>query len=37
MADLILVKGNPAKNFSDSRNIQSVFVEGKLLDIGENC
>ena len=31
-ADLMLVKGEPWKNVSDTRNIHSVFLKGKLVD-----
>ena len=31
-ADLMLVKGRPWKNISDTRNIQQVFLKGKLVD-----
>ena len=30
--DIILVKGKPWKNISDTRNVQNVFVKGQLLD-----
>jgi len=30
--DLLVVKGNPAQNISDTRNIQYVFTNGKLVD-----
>ena len=33
-ADLLVVKGNPAKNISDTRNIQYIFNNGKLVDRG---
>ena len=32
VADLILVKGNPAENISDTRNIAYVIKNGKILD-----
>ena len=31
-ADLLVVKGNPAKNISDTRNIEYIFSNGKLVD-----
>jgi imidazolonepropionase-like amidohydrolase len=31
-ADLLIVKGKPWENISDSRNVEHVFVQGKLLD-----
>jgi hypothetical protein len=31
-ADLVLVKGNPAQNMKDSRNIQHVFLRGNEVD-----
>lgn len=31
-ADLLVVKGNPAKNISDTRNIEYIFINGKLVD-----
>ena len=31
-ADLLVVKGNPAENISDTRNIEYVFTNGKLVD-----
>jgi len=30
--DIILVKGKPWENISDTRNVQNVFVKGQLLD-----
>ena len=32
VADIILVEGEPWKNISDTRNIERIFVRGKLLD-----
>ena len=34
-ADIVLVKGKPWKNISDSRNIQHTFLRGQLLDRGK--
>ena len=31
-ADIIIVKGKPWENISDSRNIEHVFLQGKLVD-----
>jgi imidazolonepropionase-like amidohydrolase len=31
-ADLVLVKGNPAQNMKDSRNVQHVFLRGNQVD-----
>ena len=31
-ADLLIVEGNPAKNISDTRNVQHVFLRGKRVD-----
>ncbi|MEH6592910.1 MAG: hypothetical protein V7746_21760 [Halioglobus sp.] len=31
-ADLMLVKGQPWKNISDTRNIEYVFLKGKQVD-----
>ncbi len=31
-ADIILVRGDPSKNISDTRNIRHVFKQGKLID-----
>ena len=31
-ADLILVKGNPGENISNSRNVNHVFLRGKEVD-----
>ena len=31
-ADLLVVKGNPSKNISDTRNVQHVFLRGKLMN-----
>ena len=30
--DLLVVKGNPAENISDTRNIRYIFTNGKLVD-----
>ena len=30
--DIILVKGKPWENISDTRNVQNVFVKGQLLN-----
>ena len=31
-ADILVVKGDPSANISDTRNIQHVFKQGKLID-----
>lgn len=31
-ADLLIVKGNPAKKISDTRNVEHVFLRGKQVD-----
>jgi imidazolonepropionase-like amidohydrolase len=31
-ADILVVKGDPSKNISDTRNIHHVFKQGKLID-----
>jgi imidazolonepropionase-like amidohydrolase len=31
-ADILIVRGNPAKNISDSRNVRHVFLRGKQVD-----
>ncbi len=31
-ADILLVKGNPAENIDDTRNVQEVFLQGKQVD-----
>jgi imidazolonepropionase-like amidohydrolase len=31
-ADLLVVRGNPASNISDTRNIEYIFSNGKLVD-----
>ena len=32
IGDILIMEGNPAQNISDSRNVRSVFLRGKLLD-----
>ena len=32
IADIILVDGKPWENISDTRNVEYVFLKGKLLD-----
>jgi imidazolonepropionase-like amidohydrolase len=32
VADLIIVRGDPLKNISDTQNIESVFIDGKKVD-----
>ena len=32
VADLIIVRGDPLKNISDTQNIDSVYIEGKKID-----
>ncbi|MCP4903129.1 MAG: amidohydrolase family protein [bacterium] len=31
-ADILIVKGNPAENISDTRNVREVFLRGKRID-----
>ena len=31
-ADLLVVRGNPARDISDTRNIEFIFLDGKLVD-----
>jgi imidazolonepropionase-like amidohydrolase len=32
VADLIIVRGDPLKNISDTQNVEAVFVEGRRID-----
>jgi len=32
VADLFVVRGNPAKNISDSQNVEALYMEGKKID-----
>jgi imidazolonepropionase-like amidohydrolase len=32
VADLIIVRGDPLRNISDTQNIESVFIDGKKVD-----
>jgi imidazolonepropionase-like amidohydrolase len=34
VADILIVKGNPANNISDSRNVEHVFMSGNQVDRG---
>jgi len=31
-ADLFIVRGNPAKNISDSQNLEALYMDGKKID-----
>jgi Amidohydrolase family len=33
IADLVIVRGDPRQNISDTQNVEMVFVEGKVMDI----
>ena len=33
IADLVIVRGDPQQNISDTQNVEMVFIEGKLMDI----
>ena len=33
IADLVIVRGDPQQNISDTQNVEMVFIEGKLTDI----
>src|SRR5215467_15123011 len=33
IADLVIVRGDPIKNISDTQNVELVFIEGKVMDI----
>lgn len=33
VADLVIVRGDPRQNISDTQNVEMVFVEGKVMDI----
>ena len=33
VADLVIVRGDPRRNISDTQNVEMVFIEGKLMDI----
>jgi len=32
VADLVIVRGNPLQNISDTQNVEMVFIEGKVMD-----
>jgi imidazolonepropionase-like amidohydrolase len=32
VADLVIVRGNPLQNISDTQNVEMVFMEGKVMD-----
>jgi hypothetical protein len=33
VADLVVVRGDPRRNISDTQNVEMVFIEGKVMDI----
>ena len=33
IADLVIVRGDPRQNISDTQNVEMVFLEGKVMDI----
>lgn len=33
IADLMIVRGDPRQNISDTQNVERVFIEGKVMDI----
>jgi hypothetical protein len=33
IADLVIVRGDPRQNISDTHNVEMVFIEGKVMDI----
>jgi imidazolonepropionase-like amidohydrolase len=33
IADLVIVRGDPRQNISDTQNVETVFMEGKVMDI----
>ena len=33
IADLVIVRGDPRQNISDTQNVEMVFMEGKVMDI----
>ena len=33
IADLVIVRGDPRQNISDTQNVEMVFIEGKAMDI----
>jgi len=33
IADLVIVRGNPLQNISDTQNVEMVFIQGKVMDI----
>ena len=33
VADLVIVRGDPRRNISDTQNVEMVFIEGKVMDI----
>jgi Amidohydrolase family len=33
IADLLIVRGDPRQNISDTQNVEMVFIEGKVMDI----
>ena len=33
IADLVIVRGDPQQNISDTQNVEIVFIEGKVMDI----
>jgi len=33
IADLLIVRGDPQQNISDTQNVEMVFIEGKVMDI----
>jgi imidazolonepropionase-like amidohydrolase len=33
VADLVIVRGDPLRNISDTQNVEAVFMEGKKIDI----
>lgn len=34
IADLVIVRGDPLRNISDTQNVETVFVDGKKIDTG---
>ena len=33
IADLVIVRGDPRENISDTQNVEMVFIDGKIMDI----
>jgi imidazolonepropionase-like amidohydrolase len=33
VADLVIVRGDPRRNISDTQNVEMVFIDGKVMDI----